>query len=364
MNACTSGFMSVERMDAVLGNLGDTFKENDFQGIFPEVGFTCSGTLLSWVFGAKWEGNSQSFTEIQIWRPVGEDGVFRKVGSTTIMTPQNQSNLYYYPLSSPLAFQAGDVLGYYQPPSENSQLRLLFENDRRGDLQLGYYYYNQPSSPSTLDIRQGAIYRTYQIFINVVTGEYEVISSITSVYGSNNHCTFTDKSECECGFVSVERMRLAMGNDVVAGRKAISSRQQVTPAMTFTCDGMITRWIIGAEWNGNNTHFPELQVWRNIGNSRYQKINGTTAELPTSISTWMYTYTDFTPVPVQAGDILGIFIPRNSRLSLLSETTSSPTNYYLSSGEPSDNIDLQSYMVESFHPLVSAVISKLLHTKF
>ena len=171
VSECTSGFMSIDRMDALLGNFGNTFNDNDFQGIFPEVGFTCSGRVTTWVFGAEWEGNTESFTELQIWRPVGEDGVYTKVGSTTIMTSENRTKLYHYPLSSPLAFQAGDVLGYYQPPSDRSQLRLIYEADERGEFQLGYYYYNQPSSPSQLDIRKGIFYRTYQYFINVITGK-------------------------------------------------------------------------------------------------------------------------------------------------------------------------------------------------
>ena len=158
-------------MDALLGNLGETYIDSNYQGLFPEVGFTCSGRLVAWVFGAHWQGHSQAFTELQIWRPVGEDGVYTKVGSTTIMTSENQIELYHYPLSSPLAFQAGDVLGYYQPPSDRSQLRLIYEADESGEFQLGYYYYNQPRSPSQLDIRKGIFYRTYQYFINVITGK-------------------------------------------------------------------------------------------------------------------------------------------------------------------------------------------------
>ena len=165
-------------MDALLGNLGETFIDSNYQGLFPEVGFTCSGRLVAWVFGAHWQGHSQAFTELQIWRPVGEDGVYTKVGSTTIMTSENQTDLYHYPLSSPLAFQAGDVLGYYQPPSDRSQLRLIYEVDEKGGLQLGYFYKNQPSSPSQLDIRNGFIYCIYQMFINVETGEVMLLYSM------------------------------------------------------------------------------------------------------------------------------------------------------------------------------------------
>ena len=66
----------------------------------------------------------------------------------------------------------------YQPPSDRSQLRLIYEVDEKGGLQLGYFYKNQPSSPSQLDIRNGFIYRIYQMFINVETGEVMLLYSM------------------------------------------------------------------------------------------------------------------------------------------------------------------------------------------
>ena len=140
---CTSGFMSVDRMDYLLGNEGNVLRSSDaIQAIYPQVNFTCSGSILSWVFGAWWEGNTDSFTELQIWRPGSEDGSYTKVGSTTIMVERNITQLYEYRLSSPLAFQAGDVLGYYQPAISSSQLRLLEEGLGRGvEHRLRYLYF-------------------------------------------------------------------------------------------------------------------------------------------------------------------------------------------------------------------------------
>ena len=169
---CTIGFMSIDRIDLLLGNGGNHDPEGHYEAVFPEAQFTCSGRLVSWVFGAEWEGNTQSFTELQIWRPVGDDGVYTKVGSTTIDTPQNRTHLYYYPLSSPLAFQAGDVLGYYQPSFTESQLRLLYEEGEAGELQLGYYFSKSRSPATDLDIRRGYKSAKYNLFINVVTGEH------------------------------------------------------------------------------------------------------------------------------------------------------------------------------------------------
>ena len=145
-------------------------------------------------------------------------------------------------------------------------------------------------------------------------------------------------------------MRLILNIEMHGALVSTESRQQITPDMKFTCDGMITKWIITASAQPEENQHPELQVWRNIGNDVYQKINGTFIEPETLIdnSISIYEYDSFSPIPVKSGDILGIFIPAAalSRLALLSENTDSPTNYYLPTGESSDSphdiIDIQS----------------------
>ena len=106
-------------MDAVLHNYGGVlvYSPTDRQAIFPGVNFTCSGSIQSWIFGAGWIGSTASFTELQIWRSSG-DGSYTKVGNTTvIVTERNATGLYYYPLSSPLPFQAGDIMEFLSAES-------------------------------------------------------------------------------------------------------------------------------------------------------------------------------------------------------------------------------------------------------
>ena len=91
---CTSGFMSLERIRALQGR-GDltSLEDANFHIIVPGMKFTCSGNISSWIFGAEWYGNNESYTELQIWRSSG-DGSYTKVGSTTIMTEENTTQLY------------------------------------------------------------------------------------------------------------------------------------------------------------------------------------------------------------------------------------------------------------------------------
>ena len=165
--------------------------------------------------------------------------------------------------------------------------------------------------------------------------------------------------------MSVERMRILLRLDNVNQRSFRTKRQQITPDIRFTCDGMITKWIIGAYTAGGSFN-PELQVWRNIGNDVYQKINGTFIDVTSSrYEHSVYEYSNFSPIPFQAGDILGVFIPGHisSNLVLLSENTNNPTNYYLTTGStvsesPYDMMDISSVMSQGYHPLVSVEIGK------
>ena len=174
-------------MDDILDNEGNLVVIfSNSQAILPEVNFICSGSILSWVFGAQWEGHTDSYTELQIWRPGSEDGVYNKVGSTTIVTEKSQTRIYQYSLTSPLIFQAGDVLGFYQPEPSRSQLTLIGEGEARGR-QLGYYHLDSTSAASQLNISIHGDDR-YQVFINAVTGESMV--AIPSNEGSRTRVVY------------------------------------------------------------------------------------------------------------------------------------------------------------------------------
>ena len=172
----------------------------------------------------------------------------------------------------------------------------------------------------------------------------------------------TDPPGCGRGFMSVERMRLILDIELHGNLVSTESRQQITPDMKFTCDGMITKWIITAFAQSEENQHPELQVWRNIGNNTYQNINRTFIEPAILVdnSNSIYEYDSFSPIPVKSGDILGIFIPPAalSRLVLLSN---SPTNYYLPTGQsnesPYDTINI--LVVEGeYWPIVTVEIGK------
>ena len=85
------------------------------QRVFPDISFTCKGSITKWIVGAGTGSGSSPSSEIQIWRKSGADS-YTKVASTqlTAQSPTSNPNVYEYVPSSPLGFQEGDILGVYQ----------------------------------------------------------------------------------------------------------------------------------------------------------------------------------------------------------------------------------------------------------
>ena len=158
-----------------------------------------------------------------------------------------------------------------------------------------------------------------------------------------------------------------LGLETFGNRSTFTAHQQITPDINFTCDGLITKWIIGGGWPNRSNSHPELQVWRNNGRNVYHKINSTVISIGTPSPTRIYEYDNFSPIPVLAGDILGVFQPHDGRqLILWSEEDRGPLTYYLAADNsatesPFDTIDLQSMSSlssQTYHPLVTVEMSK------
>lgn len=187
---------------------------------------------------------------------------------------------------------------------------------------------------------------------------------------------------CTCGFLSIEKIKLLLGvqtNPIGApvlttNLVQFTSITQITPEMKFTCDGMVTKWIVAG-----NLFFqaslvstqlrvasilPELQVWRNVhGNGTYTKIHATPLYIPTKIPNLkIYEYDNFPPIPVRSGDIFGAYFP-TTLLSdvkppqIFSENKSDVMNYRLVAAQL-DEFTLQTAVTTHNHIMVSAIVGK------
>ena len=96
-----------------------------------------------------------------------------------------------------------------------------------------------------------------------------------------------------------------------------SRAQRIIPSLNFSCDGAINKWIVRAEWVGDGTVFPDLQIWRSSsGNGVYTKVGNTTLSATSQNSSSVYELAVKPSLPFQRGDVLGIFEARGSRSRL------------------------------------------------
>ena len=125
MSECTNAFISESDLIAIIGGLKSKDKQ---QRLIPSINFTCNGSVTKWIVaGKKQSGRNHDFYPVlQIWRSNGV-GTYNQVGSTTLILQDDDSQdlgVYEYSPQLPLEFQAGDVLGIFQPEGGKNKLKI------------------------------------------------------------------------------------------------------------------------------------------------------------------------------------------------------------------------------------------------
>jgi len=95
--------------------------------VLPSMNFSCSSTISRWTFVARIRkrngGGRNQYPRFQLWRPNGTD-TYEKVYeyySSRFMTADSSGlTIAEYMQRPPISFQAGDVLGVYQPGNDRT----------------------------------------------------------------------------------------------------------------------------------------------------------------------------------------------------------------------------------------------------
>ena len=126
---CAEGFISRERLVEGALLIGDFAYAYSQQSVIPDINFTTSGSVTKLTFAAQYRASATQYPELQVWRNM--TGTFVKVGNTSNTEPIQTAylNVYEYILDPPLPVLAGDVLGIYQPPEDESRFHLTFLED-------------------------------------------------------------------------------------------------------------------------------------------------------------------------------------------------------------------------------------------
>ena len=140
-------------------------------------------------------------------------------------------------------------------------------------------------------------------------------------------------SDCTDGFIDQD-----LSTALQSGSLTVPyDQQRIIPGISFNCSGAITAWTIGAEWRTGGSHdfFPHLQIWRSTSCATNTFVLVGDVELfvagERQRGNYVFSGTPDPPLEFEAGDILGIFQPRESRsrVRVYYDTSAGPTNYYI-----------------------------------
>ena len=135
---CGCGFMTLERMYRLLGitmiTRGRAKTYSGQQLVFPDIRFTCSGEVVKWIMGGRWNERGDYYPQLQIWRPSGNGVYHRLNGSNISTTVERDDNVYEFIADPPIPFQSGDIVGVFQP--QKGKLRVNYDTEGRS---LNYY---------------------------------------------------------------------------------------------------------------------------------------------------------------------------------------------------------------------------------
>ena len=127
----------------------------------------------------------------------------------------------------------------------------------------------------------------------------------------------------------------------------VKANQRLFPEITFSCNGFIAEWIVGAKLQTNisSGQLPELQIWRSMDGDNYQKVG---FNLLTSNSA------PNPPLKFQKGDILGVYQPVDSEIQLSYQINDGPINYQLDYTDAANIVPLS---MQYDYPLVTVEIT-------
>ena len=182
------GFIGLNtlRREAVL--LYDSINEEaQQQRILPSMNFSCSGTISKWTFVARSQtgaGPHNQYPLFQLWRPNGT-GIYRRVYESSItstLSDQSDFPVKGYIPNDPVPFEAGYILGVYQPQQSRRRLSVVHVDvDLSED---GYKNYHRNNVMSLEEFNTGSA---------TAANDYPLVAVNTSEYQK----TLSDKQRCQ-----------------------------------------------------------------------------------------------------------------------------------------------------------------------
>ena len=113
-------------------------------------------------------------------------------------------------------------------------------------------------------------------------------------------------------------------------------QQRIIPGIRFTCTGVLTKWIIGAQRTlTQTTNHLQLQIWRQRSQTddTFDRINfSDLTDFNATDDLNVYEYTPNPPLQFRANDLLGLFQPLRTDTKVYYQEGGGPQNYACPNG--------------------------------
>ena len=135
------------------------------QRIYPNIRFTCNGTLTGILLALQQNLTADMYPDVQLWRE-GMQSIYTNIASISLAAARRTRDLYIYrlDLEEPTPFKEGDVIGLYLPGKEHSKFVLQFQSTlavgRGTNLTLSY---RQSAMSEVVDLSNTQLRRDYDI---------------------------------------------------------------------------------------------------------------------------------------------------------------------------------------------------------
>ena len=248
------------------------------------------------------------------------------------------------------------MLGVYQPQSEESVVRLYYTRNNSATDS-----YQLPTDNSLLSIAlQLTIRRTSQLLLlTLITGKtMERLHTIILLLW----CCVADAENCANNFLTPFQLREITAELNFHNVVKMEKEQRLFPDITFTCNGSITKWIMGAsDIIRDKSDFSQIQIWRRGISNEYFRTGRSLLVLNETGSPNVHEYIPNPPLEFQEGDILGVYQPDggDNILQLYYQDNTGPVNYLKSSinPPPPSSFTQTTPATQLYYPLVSVVVN-------
>ncbi|XP_019861380.1 PREDICTED: uncharacterized protein LOC109589814 isoform X2 [Amphimedon queenslandica] len=354
--SCTEGFMDYSLLQnkarTPSGALRDNrltegtatrwiiIEDQDENFMKKDIMFTCATVITEILIGVDIRtvnNNRNLYPKIEVWAPkitlpdrrkmpLPPINEYTRVISVEIrLTPDNftTNGQYCFTLPTPLNVSSGYRIGVYQPPDDRSVVR--------------FHYMNLPTNiDGTGKIQSDKINDT-NIKISGMGRDVDYESSRILIH------PIVQNTSCYTQLLLPESIILPYS----ITNAIFISDTRIFPDIRFTCDGIITNWIVYT----SSQYMPVIKIRHSNNLTTTAATLNTTASNAVRITSLLYNFTMSNEIAVQAGDIL--MIESNSTNYMYYQQYNGPHNYRLV-----DNNELIA-LDDNDYPLISVAVEPI-----